>query len=369
MGAVLGFLLMFSVAVTSAGRLVASTLLFAGLGPVFLTRAWVDRSRRWFLGGLVCGGAALTLAGIVFARAPNGADGPTGKVSANYGGTTVHFSRFTPGNLVPEVDQLMACYTVMSAVDRLFTLRQASELKSFTKQVYAEMEADPDFSQLGSAMPLVYDEMLLRSPAVGHTFVYVPPGLDRTKAAPVFVFFHGSGGNFKAYLWVLSAVADRLKMVLVAPSFGAGNWQLRETEAAFDVAMQAASKRVKIAADNVHVAGLSNGGLAVSQLGSVRGLQLRSVIFVSPVFDGERIGSSDFALQCRARPMLVLTGREDDRVPLGYVSSAVGVLVGAGALPTLEVVPAANHFLLFSHRERVVGTLVDWLSHHGVSEQ
>ena len=309
------------------------------------------------------------LAGIVFARAPNGDVGPTRRVSATYVGSSVGVRPFNGGNFVPEVDQLMACFTVMSAVDSLFTLRQSSELKAWTRQIYTEIEADPDFAQLGSAMPLVYDEILGLSPKVGHVFVYVPLGLDRTKAAPVLVFFHGSGGNFKAYLWVLSKVADRLGMVLVAPSFGAGNWRLPETEEAFDRAMLAAGKHVRVALENVHVAGLSNGGLAVSQLASVRGLRLRSVIFLSPVFDGERIGSNDFALQCRTRPMLVLTGGEDDRIPLGYVESAVGVIAGAGAVPSLDVVPAANHFLLFSHRERAVATLVDWLSHHGVSGQ
>lgn len=365
-GAVLGFLLLAAVAVTAAGRFAASALLFAGAAPVLLTQAWVGRSRRWLWGGLACGVVALALTGELVRRAPAAAGGTEGNLSGAYLGSAVCFRRLSPGNLVPEVDQLMACFTVMALVDPLFTWRQSVELKEWTAQLYAELDQDPGFAQLGSAMPLVYDELLGRSPTSGHCFVYVPRGVNRTKPAPLLVFFHGSGGNFRGYLWVLSTVADRLGMVLAAPSYGMGNWQLPEAEAAFENAIHAAGRVACIATDSIHVAGLSNGGLGVSQLASRRGAGLRSLLLISPVFDQERLRSPEFAQQCRLRPVLVLTGQEDDRIPLPYVESSIADLATAGATPTLVVVPGANHFLLFSHRERAEAVLVDWLSRHGV---
>ena len=365
--AVLGFVLLVSVAVTPAGRIAAIALLGAGAWPVLLTQAWVRRDRRWLRGGVACGLMVLVLVGELVRRAPPGETGTGGRVSAVHLGSVGCFRSLSPANLVPEVDQLMCCFTVMALVDPLFGWRQSAELKSWTAQLYSELEVDSAFARLPSAMPSVYGELLGMSPQPGHAWVYIPPGLNRTRPAPVLVFFHGSGGNFKGYLWVLSKVADRLGMVLVAPSLGAGNWRLPQTEAAFDFALQAAATATPIESKNIHVVGLSNGGLAVSQLASVRGAQLRSVIFVSPVFDGERLGSAGFAMQCLAKPVLVLTGGEDDRVPLGYVESAVAILAGAGAIPTLEVVPGANHFLLFSHRDRAVCALADWLAANGVS--
>jgi len=264
---------------------------------------------------------------------------------------------------------LMACFTVMSVVDPLFTKRQATELKAWTRQLYTELEADSDFSRLPSALPTMYDAVLGRSPSTGHAFVYIPPGLDRTKPAPVLVFFHGSGGNFKAYLWLWSKIADQLGLVVVAPSYGMGNWRLPETVVAYDEALRMAGALVPFDRDNIHVAGLSNGGLAVSQLACARGGQLRSLIFLSPVFDTEQLGSVELAAQCRGKPMLVLTGNEDDRIPLGYVERSVGFITAAGAAPTLEVVPEANHFLFFSHRERATAVLIDWLRLHGVPAQ
>lgn len=362
-GATIGAVFLGVVAVTGTGRLAALAVLAAGWSPFFLTKGWVDRKPHWRSVGW--GGAVLVVAivGTLAAGAPDGSAIPGARVQflVPPGGA---FAPFSPGNLVPEVDQLMACYTVMSVVDPLFTARQASALKEWTRQIYAELDADPGFARLPSAMPSVYAEALGVSPATGDNFIYIPPGLDRTKPAPVLVFFHGSGGDFKAYLWLLATVADRVGVVVVAPSFGMGNWRLPETEAAFDQALQAAAQLVVIDAANIHVAGLSNGGLAVSQLAERRGKQLRSVVLLSPVFDGGRIGSVDFALGCQAKPILVLTGSEDDRVPLTYVESAVANMSVAGAAPVLESVPGANHFLFFSHREQVTARLADWLGTH-----
>ncbi len=363
-GAGLGFLLLALVAVTSAGRIAAGALLAAGAAPVLLTQAWVGRERRWLRGGLACGVVALGLTAELVRRAPRGDEGPSAKLSSAYLGSA-HFRRYSPGNLVPEIDQLMACFTVMALMDPLFTWGQSVELKSWTAQLYAELNQDAEFVRPGSAMPLVYDELLGRSPSTGHCFVYVPPGVDRTKPVPLLVFFHGSGGSFKGYLRVLAGVADRLGMVVAAPSLGMGNWQLPETEEAFAAALRAAGRAATIDLGSVHAAGLSNGGLGVSQLASVRGAALRSLVVISPVLDRERIGSPGFARQCGARPVLVLAGQEDDRIPLASVERGVADLVAAGAVPTLVVVPGANHFLLFSHRERAVATLVDWFSRYG----
>src|SRR5262249_24885010 len=154
----------------------------------------------------------------------------------------------------------------------------------------------------------------------GHYFLYVPPRLDRNTPAPALVFLHGSGGNFKSYTWLLSKVADERGLVLIAPSFGMGNWDPQHGTEAVLAALNDAAKDVQLDMDHVHLAGLSNGGLGVSHLAaSPAGQLFRSLIFLSPVCDENDLGSKQFWLQEREKPVLIITGALDDRVPLPFV--------------------------------------------------
>jgi len=141
-----------------------------------------------------------------------------------------------------------------------------------------------------------------------------------------------------------------------------GNWSSSETERVVQAALNTASRRVMLDAKAIHLAGLSNGGLGVSQLGSSHGLRLRSLIFLSPVFDRSSLQSAAFARESEGRRILILTGGIDDRIPLSYVEDNVVVLKAAGARATLEVLPDANHFMIFSHREEVLASLERWLN-------
>jgi pimeloyl-ACP methyl ester carboxylesterase len=199
---------------------------------------------------------------------------------------------------------------------------------------------------------------------LGRSYVYVPSQVNRSQPTPVLVFFHGSGGLFKAYIWILSHVADRLGFVVVAPSYGLGNWQAGASKASLDAALAAASRVATIDRSRIHLAGLSNGGLAVSQLAGLEGSQFRSMIFLSPVFDAGEIRGPSFAAQCRDLPVLVLTGGLDDRVPLRWVEANVEDMAQAGARVHLESIPDADHFLFFSHRKQVVDVMESWLRAH-----
>ena len=354
-------LLLLVVAATWDGRCFAFAALLTGLLPLAGSAAWATRRRIWR--DCTVGGSVLWLvaSSLVLWRAPTGVGPPGSRIAHVSGDGRAKFQRYALGNLLPEVDQLMLGFTIMPAFDPILTSFEASRLKQVTAAIYAELERNPDFHALGSVMPEAYSEILGRRFARGHCYVYVPSSLDRTRPSPVLVFFHGSGGCFKAYLWILSKVADRAGCVLVAPSHGFGNWQGSSSNAALESALAAASRFAAIDQTRVHLAGLSNGGLAVSQLAAARGSQFRSLIFLSPVFDERQISGSSFAQQCRGRSVLVLTGEADDRVPLGYVEENVAAMTRAGAGAHLTAVAAADHFLFFSHRELVINALESWL--------
>jgi pimeloyl-ACP methyl ester carboxylesterase len=345
---------------TRAGLVFALGALSLGAAVFFAMLAWDRRAPKyWPL-------AAITLCGWLVAtawllpRTPTGR-APTGAaVQHRYVGERDGFRRYALGNLLPEGDQLALGFRLMPALDPLFTREQASALSGLTAAIYAELEADPAFHALGSVMPEAYDELWRLPFDHGHYYLYVPPGLDRSAHAPVAVFLHGSGGNFKAYTWLLSKVADELGVVLIAPSYGMGNWSEPDTSRVVRAALDDAAKIVSLDPKNVHLIGLSNGGLGVSQAGRKLGDSLRSLAFISPVFDPGCIASQDFEQRWRGRPVLVISGAKDDRVEIEYVTDNVRTMTQAGVNVTFKV-EDADHFMLFSHRARVIQTMIDWL--------
>jgi len=87
----------------------------------------------------------------------------------------------------------------------------------------------------------------------------------------------------------------------------------------------------------------------------------RSLILVSPVFDQAAWRDPGFARRNAGRPVLVLSGGRDDRVPPDYVESNVAGLADVGAIVTSECEAAANHFLFFSHRDWLQARVGEWL--------
>jgi len=229
------------------------------------------------------------------------------------------------------------------------------------------MEQDARFRGLRSQLPEAYVEFAGWSVESGHAFLYLPPGLDRTKPNAALVFLHGSGGNFKAYLWLLARLADRLNLVVVAPTCGNGNWRPSDTSRVVAAAFATARRGVVIDPTNIHLLGLSNGGLGVTQLAEVPGAGYRSIIYLSPVFGERHSASAGARRPWRGRPVLVLSGRDDDRVPVRYVQEQAAALVQAEAAVTVELVDETDHFLFFSRSAQVIERLAGWLQQNGVA--
>jgi dipeptidyl aminopeptidase/acylaminoacyl peptidase len=145
------------------------------------------------------------------------------------------------------------------------------------------------------------------------------------------------------------------------PSYGFGNWHEPDTSRVLQAALDDAGKVVALDRKNVHLMGLSNGGLAVSQAGRKLSSQLRSLTFLSPVYDSNAISSREFGEAWCDRPVLVISGTQDDRVPIDFVTAGVATMKEAGAQVTFHQVPDADHFMLFSHRAFVLRTITDWL--------
>jgi pimeloyl-ACP methyl ester carboxylesterase len=354
----LAALLLFA-AVTWSGRGVAIAVLF-GLTALWLALFGRPANHAWRRqSAVILGIASVFLFSLIVARAPSGDALPAARVRHLYADGKQH-ERWAMANVVPEVDQLMCGFAAMPFVDPLLSHHQAAPLRHWTREIYQELEADDAFRNLGSAMKIACASLRGSEPRQ-HALLYIPARLDRTRPAGVLLFFHGSGGNFKAYTWLLSHVADRLNLVVLAPSHGRGNWTPAQTRAHTTTALAAAGKIVAIDAGHIHAIGLSNGGLAVSHLLANSAADYRSFIFLTPVFDEPGLRDLSHGPSAAAPLILIIAGAADRRVPLDYVETNARRLKGAGVSVFQETVPDADHFLFFSHRELILRQLEAWL--------
>jgi pimeloyl-ACP methyl ester carboxylesterase len=352
--------LLLCVCRTGEGVLFAVAGINLGLVPVLVAVGW-ERSRRLFLRcalGAFVAWAAVTV--VLCVRSPEGHSTANARVQHRYTNGQWHFRRWVLGNLLPEVDQFMLGFKLVPAVDPFFTLKQSHTVSALTASIYRELEADPDFHALGSVMPNAYDEIWKQPFDHGHCFLYNPP-TSSAAPRPAIVFLHGSGGNFKSYTWIMKQIADEVGMFIIAPSYGMGNWREPDTSRVIREAIKDASKVTLIDQHRLHLIGLSNGGLGVSQAASQSDQPFRSLTFLSPVFERMALGSPAFTDQWRGHPILVITGTHDERVPFDYVQNTVEMLKASGVQSQFHAIEGADHFMLFSHRADVVKTLTDWL--------
>jgi len=347
--------------VTWQGRVLSVSGGMLGLGPLL----WcIGYERESLLQGWL--GKSLLLAGIVgFAvvdrRAPDGHTAESARIHTRYSTSKGRHISWSIGSLLPEIDQLHLGYAVAVAVDPLFTRRQRVELSAMTDSMYAEMVADADFTAVGSALPSIYREICFEEFRDGHYFHYIPANVDRSKPTPTLVFLHGSGGNFKVYVWLLSKVADELGITVIAPSFGMGNWEKRGAYETITRAIEEAGKHAAIDPDQIHLMGLSNGGKGLCLAESTAGPKFRSLIFLSAVFHN-RIKPAELATRLQPRRVLVLSGGNDDRVPWEYVSGYAEKLKAGGLDITTRCFEGEDHFLFFRQRAEVVKLVTEWIA-------
>ena len=344
-------------AVTWPGRLFALAALCAGLAPVVFgfTR---PRWRRAATGLLVIAGTLY--ATLVLSAPPLRTTNRAQTLSPLHSGWA---GRLSPTRVLPEQDQLALGFFLALPTDPLLTLPQVLQLRRLTADLYRELDADSDFRGLPTALPAMYASLWSADRASRDGFVYVPPSLDRRIPAPALIFLHGSGGNFKAYLWILSRVADATGSVVIAPNNGFGQWSSADTPAIVASALARTRQFVPLDESRLTVIGLSNGGLGVCQTLAARPAGWAAAVLISPVFDDDALGSLA-STRLDGLPVAVYTGNDDDRVPLDYVQASADRLARAGAQVDFTAVAGANHFLFFSHRRLLGDQLIRWLAAH-----
>jgi predicted esterase len=346
--------------VTWQGMLFSAAIALLAISPLLF---WIGDERGSvlqmrlgkFLPLVACVGAAATLWQTPDAHTPE-----TARIHSRFSDGGWHYDRYSVGSLLPEIDQIHLGYAVAVAFDPFFTRQQRRDLAAMTDTIYAEIGADADFTAVGSALPSIYRELCFKEFRDGHYFHYIPAGVNRTKPTPALVFLHGSGGNFKAYTWLLSKIADELGITVIAPSFGMGNWERQGGHEAITRAIADAGKHAAIDPDQIHLMGLSNGGKGLCLAESTDGPKFRSLIFLSAVFHS-RVRPAELAARLQPRRVLILSGGSDDRVPWEYVSGYAEKLKAGGLDVTSRRFDGEDHFLFFRQRAEVLKLVTGWI--------
>jgi len=300
----------------------------------------------------------LGIVGAILWQPPTGDPGANSPIRHGFTGEE-KFSRYNLTNIVPEIEQINLGFFVMRYLDPLLTAAQAREVALLTQEIYQEMESDQNFHELGSVLGWSYIELLGSPFDQGHYYLYIPQ--DRPEEPlPALIFLHGSAGNFKAYTWILARLAEEQGMVIISPSYGFGNWDHNSTRIVRQV-LEDVRVEIEFDSDQIYLAGLSNGGLGVSRVGQEMPEIFKGLIFISPVMDNHIVDSSSFQDQWKDRPILVISGAEDRRVPLTYVQQRVSNLEAAGIQVTSQYYAGEDHFLFFAQKDSILNTIVDWI--------
>jgi len=268
-------------------------------------------------------------------------------------------SRFSPLNIFPETDQMALAIRAAPLFDPILAAADVKHVLSVIMPSYRAMAADPEYRALGSVLGSAVAELAGGEFRNGHVYEYVPPHRNGERM-PAVLFLHGSGGNFKTYLWGWRRFADRYHCVVVLPSFGFGNWRKAGGVAAIEAAREHALRDLPVDPDRLYLIGLSNGGTGVSRAGGAFPSHYRGLGFISGVIDVST-EVPEFEAGWKHRPILVVYGGKDDRIPARYTREAAEVLRGNGADVRTRLYARRDHFLFMAELDSVLADVAGWM--------
>ena len=214
------------------------------------------------------------------------------------------------------------------------------------RPLYAEMAADPLYDHLPHVVGSTASDIFLGGPGSPHYYAYVPPG-EGPKGA--LIFYHGALGDFTAYLHFWRRWAQKRDWIVVCPNGGFGRWFTPQGEERALALFDAALADLPIDRNRVILAGMSNGGTAVTRLANQRPEDFGAMLLVCPVLESDQIRSATFLKWTREHPQpIVLEGSEDVNVTPGMVEAAVNAIEQEGGRCDYRLLQGHDHHLLFS---------------------
>ncbi len=340
----------------AARTVVGTAIAVLGLTTAVLPYTLIQHHRRTSITLIL---VALAIIIGIFWAAPDGRPAAGSPVSHQFT-TDATFPRYSFANLIPEEEQFNLGWRVMPYADPILTPEQAKQAAIPTFILYEEMAQDPHFTRLGTVTGWAYNELIGRPFNKGHYYLYTPPN-QSTEPLPAIIFLHGAAGNFKSYFWLWSKLAEQESYIIIAPSFGFGNWRQEGGVTAVLNALDHASSLTNIDPNHIYLAGLSNGGLGVSLTADVQPDRFHGLIFISPALATEITDHEPFLNNWRNKPILLITGAEDKRIPISYIQSHLAIWQQHNLPLTTAIYANEDHFLFFAQANTVLADISQWL--------
>jgi predicted esterase len=119
--------------------------------------------------------------------------------------------------------------------------------------------------------------------------LYVPPGLDPARPAPLAVLLHGAGGEARGGLAPLLGLADEAGLVLLAPDARGATWDVISggygpDVAVIDALLGEVFERLAVDSAAVALGGFSDGASYALSLGLTNGDLFTHLLAFSPGF-------------------------------------------------------------------------------------
>jgi pimeloyl-ACP methyl ester carboxylesterase len=359
----MGGMLFLVFSVTLKGRSVGlSAALLAGLlycSAGYWNRQWFKKRRRRLYAVLLPISLALFLIPLILA--PNGQGAPDGHVRNCYVGGHGTYPRYSPWNVVPEVDQVMAGMNLLALGDPYVDFEKGKRIRSLAMPLYETLEKDVGFESLGSVMGMAYCELFRMEFRTGHYYLFLPTASERAPSA-CLIYLHGMGGNRKSHFWVLSRIALQQNCAVIAPTFGLGNWDKPGGAAlVIDVAHDALAT-LPIDPERMFLLGYSNGAKGVTRAVMKEPDLFRGLIYLSPVTEDDFFSSPEFLSHHESRKILFLHGGQDRRIPRDLVESTASLLRQQGCDVRIKVYDDEDHYLILSQSDAVTDEIIEWMS-------
>ena len=305
---------------------------------------------------------------LLFWLAPSGksaADSPIRHIYSNGG----RFIRFSPFNIIPEIELMNVGTNLIGPLDPYIDRHKSKRLADLTLTIYREMRQNDNFRQVGSSMGLPLREPLQIPFDNGHTYLYIPKKASADHPVPVIVFLHGAGGPFKAYQWIWGEFAEEHGFIIVSPSYGMGVWPEKDGPEAVMRTLDYTADHVQktdgleLNLDHVWLVGLSNGGYGAVHTAARYPDHFQGLILISPALPSPIMIEPDgrFNSAWRNRPVLLIHGEQDLRIPLDYINQHINFIKAGQVDIQTDIYPKEDHFLFFAQRKELMQTIRLWI--------
>lgn len=272
---------------------------------------------------------------------------------------SVPLAGLSPTALVPESDQVRLGSFLVPIIDPYSDFAQGARFRQAFSAVYAELQASQEFNQVGSVLGDAYCEMFFGYRRLNHCYVYYPKASSGKR--PAVIFLHGWLGNMKCYIWLWSKFAERNGYIIVCPTFGNGRWQKSGSEEKLRETLKFCREDSRIDSDRIYVAGMSNGGMGVTRVALEFPEYVQGLIYLSPVLESTKIGSDEFRRSIGRKPILVIYGGKDNRVPRTFVSACLDEMRKKELNVESKCYEEEEHLLFITESESVMTDIELWL--------